>query len=288
MSVRKKNNHLSSIMSHHDTDTTAMPSQEKQQQQGEEEDVGKTSSPGKTTENVLFVWDTIIGSTIRLGSDTVNTTEHIQNNDKKEFLLFYFAAKTSRACQTFTPKLLEFYQTMNHHVTTGKDNKQTKKHHMIEIIYVPSDRTVEEFEEYYTTTKTPWYAIDIVQNATKRLLYEKFRITTIPTIIVLDAKMGLWITADGYNDILKHPKNDNYNDVIEKWRSMTPISINVGVAITLSQPKNHSLTIFQRLLLIILFGSFFFSQYLYYYYIKGNYESTAVLMTNDTTSEDEF
>ena len=90
-------------------------------------------------------------------------------------------------CKTFSPKLIQFYNTVNNNSNnTTTTNKTTKDN--LEIIYISSDRDASSFNDYYG--KMPWLAAmpacgdhDARDRAGK--LAEMFKIqvsgTTLPT-----------------------------------------------------------------------------------------------------------
>jgi hypothetical protein len=58
-----------------------------------------------------------------------------------------------------------------------------------------------------------------------------FQIKGIPTLIVLDRTTGLFITNDARTHIMSHPTSSNksYSSVIEKWKSIEPVTIEEGI-----------------------------------------------------------
>jgi nucleoredoxin len=98
----------------------------------------------------------------------------------KDLVLLYFSASWCPPCKTFSPLLIDFYNKI------GKDAK-------LEVIYVASDRTIDDFKAYYG--KMPWLAIPSDEGAAsiKNGLAEKLKITGIPTLVVLD-KTGKFVT----------------------------------------------------------------------------------------------
>jgi nucleoredoxin len=146
---------------------------------------------------------------------------------KKQFVLLYFSASWCPPCQSFTPVLADFYQQHSN---------------VLDIIYIPSDRTKEEFIEYYTK-KMPWYTLhpfldtgtnndatkNDATNEVRRKLAITFQIKGIPTLIVLDKNTGYFITNNGRMDLLNNGIGKSYNTIIEKWKSKTPVPIEEGI-----------------------------------------------------------
>ena len=65
--------------------------------------------------------------------------------NEKKLLLLYFSGSFCPISRAFTPRLKDFYDEVNF------ENK------MIEIIYVPFDKTEEEFNQYFRNM--PWVAV---------------------------------------------------------------------------------------------------------------------------------
>lgn len=254
------------------------------------------------SQDVTFVWDTLLGTKLRLNKDHVNTSDHLDNNDI-EFICLYFSAHWCPPCQTFTPQLIDFYNKINITKTDDKISKRssktkaTKNKKLIEIIYVPSDRNVTEFETYYKTM--PWYSIDVINNTEKKLLASMFTINSIPTMIVLNGKNGLFITNNGRNDIIETIKNKNYEAVLEKWRSITPVPIEESSLMS-SASTDSILTMLKDIGMkfitnpMYIFGMLYIAKWFYRHYIKPDSTSptmidgNVVVDDNEVVPDDEF
>lgn len=82
----------------------------------------------------------------------------------------FFSANWCPPCHTFLPILIDFYNEIN---------LETK---ILEIIYVPRDKSKEEFEEHYE--KMPWISIPYGDSRNRRLV-EAHDIKGIPILYVL-------------------------------------------------------------------------------------------------------
>jgi nucleoredoxin len=134
----------------------------------------------------------------------------------RDLVLLYFSASWCPPCQAFSPVLKDFYGLL-------------QEAHKFEIVYVSSDRTLGDFEEYYGIM--PWLAIPMTRGAPeiKKILSRLLQIRGIPTLIVLDPKTGKFITNDAKIDILGAAGNLNkYKEIIAKWKSMEPVPIEEG------------------------------------------------------------
>ena len=85
----------------------------------------------------------------------------------------------STACRAFTPVLSEMYETL-------KDSFPAQG---IEIVFVSSDRAVNEFRQYYASM--PWLAIPFESlGFYKQLLDTTYQVRGIPSLVILDSLSG--------------------------------------------------------------------------------------------------
>ena len=153
-----------------------------------------------------FSFSSFLGETLleKVGKKEKKTADLMKG---KELVLLYFSAKWCGPCRAFSPLLTDFY------------NKYAKSE-KLEIVYVSSDNSIEEFEEYYK--KMPWLAISPVQGSAviKRKLAETFGIMGIPTLVVMTST-GEFITSSAREEVTKAGK-DNGKTVIQTWKSTEP------------------------------------------------------------------
>jgi nucleoredoxin len=120
----------------------------------------------------------------------------------------YFSAHWCPPCQSFTPLLKEFYNN-----TKGQ----------IEIVYISSDRTMEEFNDYYG--KMPWLALPTDGDAAqiKNKLAEKFKIRGIPALIILNKK-GHIVTDQAKKQVMKCYSRGSM-DLIDSWKATKAVPV---------------------------------------------------------------
>ncbi|XP_067671480.1 nucleoredoxin-like [Haliotis asinina] len=106
----------------------------------------------------------------------------------------YFSAHWCPPCRGFTPALAEFYKKM--------------KSKGLEIVFVSSDRDEDSFNGYYETM--PWLAVSFADRGRKQQLCDKFGVTGIPTLVLLDGKTGEMITKDGRGVVQTDPNGDKF------------------------------------------------------------------------------
>ena len=87
------------------------------------------------------------------------------------FFGLYFSAHWCPPCRNFTPKLKNFYEVVN------KNQKQ------IEIIFVTSDKSEAEFNEYFGSM--PWISLPFKDESIDNLK-QTFEVMGIPTFLVFN------------------------------------------------------------------------------------------------------
>ena len=126
------------------------------------------------------------------------------------FFGLYFSAHWCPPCRGFTPKLINFYEVAN------KTSKQ------LEIIFVSSDKTEAEFNEYFGTM--PWLSIPFKDEAIQNLK-DAFDIMGIPTFLVFNSE-GKLIDGKARTTVdNRYPKN-GYSEqttktIIDIWSGKT-------------------------------------------------------------------
>lgn len=151
--------------------------------------------------------DQLLGSSLLQKADGTKVDTKKALKDKK-LVGLYFSASWCPPCKAFSPLLIDFY------------NKVSKE---VEIVYVSSDQSTEEFENYYK--KMPWLAIPTDKESTqlKHGLAKVFGIQGIPTLIILDAQTGRFVTADARSDVQSN-KGDP-KEVVNKWTQIESIPV---------------------------------------------------------------
>jgi nucleoredoxin len=130
----------------------------------------------------------------------------------KDLILLYFSASWCPPCKTFSPLLIDFYNNIS------KDAK-------LEVIYVASDRTVDDFKAYYG--KMPWLAVPSDEGAAaiKNGLAEKLKITGIPTLVVLD-KAGNFVTDQAREPVTAAAADKTKSmDLCQEWKEAESVPL---------------------------------------------------------------
>eukprot|EP00538_Stauroneis_constricta_P002755 CAMPEP_0119555464 /NCGR_PEP_ID=MMETSP1352-20130426/7667_1 /TAXON_ID=265584 /ORGANISM="Stauroneis constricta, Strain CCMP1120" /LENGTH=268 /DNA_ID=CAMNT_0007602227 /DNA_START=213 /DNA_END=1019 /DNA_ORIENTATION=- len=147
----------------------------------------------------------------KVGKPAEKTTALLEG---KDLVCLYFSASWCPPCKKFSPILGEFYETC------AKDGK-------VEIVYVSSDRSIPEFEEYYG--KMPFLAIPATDGAAqiKNNLSQLLKIQGIPTLIVLNVKTGEFVTDTARDDVAKVGGRNKEQGMalIEAWKQMETVPI---------------------------------------------------------------
>eukprot|EP01060_Flectonema_neradi_P040006 TRINITY_DN8997_c1_g1_i1.p1 TRINITY_DN8997_c1_g1~~TRINITY_DN8997_c1_g1_i1.p1 ORF type:complete len:4144 (+),score=716.08 TRINITY_DN8997_c1_g1_i1:58-12489(+) len=98
----------------------------------------------------------------------------------------YVSGSWCGPCKKFTPFLVRLYER----VLKGRG---------CEVIFVSSDKTKAEFEEYHSTM--PWPAVPY---AAANPVAKALGVSSIPTLLLFDAATGSLITDDGVGALMKH------------------------------------------------------------------------------------
>ncbi|ESO89073.1 hypothetical protein LOTGIDRAFT_183025 [Lottia gigantea] len=115
---------------------------------------------------------------------------------KDKYVGLYFSAHWCPPCKGFTPVLAEFY---------NKLNAEGKK---LEIIFISSDRSAEEFKNYFDSM--PWLAIDISETDITKQIKEKYGIRGIPNFTLLDGETGETIHQNARNEVTSDTEGKNF------------------------------------------------------------------------------
>jgi len=109
-------------------------------------------------------------------------------------IAIYFSAHWCPPCRNFTPKLADAYMKQ----------LQAKS---LAVVFVSSDRDQTAFRSYFDSM--PWLALPFGARAQKQALSEKFSVTGIPKLIILDAN-GQLVTEDGRAKVMADPSGQSW------------------------------------------------------------------------------
>ena len=138
-------------------------------------------------------------------------------------IIFYFSryqCQTYRCppCRAFTPILCQFY------TKCCLGNK-------VQIVFVSLDRDDASFNEYFQ--KMPWASLpfDNESSTVKKNLSESLKVSGIPSLVVLDAKTGYFITDNAKLEISNLGKEliNGGSALIASWKEMVAVDIKEGV-----------------------------------------------------------
>lgn len=141
-------------------------------------------------------------------TNTVNKITH-------QFHRLNISTHSQPPCQAFSPLLKEFYK----HVAQN-----------VEIIYISSDRALEDFEAYFGTM--PWLSLPAVGTADiKNQLAQTCKITGIPALLVLERATGHYVTNQNARQEVEKWKNNGGDKqgalrVVEQWKASPAVPLN--------------------------------------------------------------
>ena len=128
---------------------------------------------------------TLFGSQLTSKSGTVNTSEALAG---KKHVMIYFSAHWCPPCRGFTPVLAEKF--------SAKADANG-----IAVVFVSSDRDQAAFDEYFGSM--PWLALPFSERDAKQKLGEKYGVSGIPCLVVLDDQGNL-VTKEGRAEVDKY------------------------------------------------------------------------------------
>ena len=157
-----------------------------------------------------------------LGGQLRYMAEHVDSSSAfagKSYIGIYFAAQWCAACRAFTPHLIQWY---NKHATRLG----------LEVVLVSSDSDPHSFEEFFGSM--PWLALPYASRSLKEAISKRFRLTGIPTLVIVDAQTGQLCTTDGRKQVLMDSAGERFpwvpkaflevltGDVLETDGTLTP------------------------------------------------------------------
>ena len=123
-----------------------------------------------------------------LGDKLISNTGEVKVEDalSAPVIAVYFSAHWCPPCRGFTPILAENYK---------KWNAEKKR---IEIIFISRDRDQKGFDEYFKDM--PWLAIPFTNSEVINKLKNKYKISGIPSLIIVDKK-GEALSIEARDDV---------------------------------------------------------------------------------------
>lgn len=160
-----------------------------------------TTGEGKTGEksSSLDIIKGIVGNDIIDKEQKSFICEELLEN---KIILIYCGSSWSEPDKIFFPKLSKLYNEMK------EDQIQ------FEIIYNSWDKTEDEYNEYIK--EMPWYSIPFKDENIRKTINSKYRVTAIPTIIVLDNN-GNCLNNNAYEMI----EEDLESHLLYPWTKQT-------------------------------------------------------------------
>merc|ERR1711939_187558 len=114
---------------------------------------------------------------------------------EKQVVGLYFSAHWCPPCRGFTPKLAEAY-------------KKISADKSFEIVFISSDRDEAAFASYHA--EMPFLALPFAERDVKKALSKRFKVSGIPSLILLDGATGAVLSKDGRRIIDSDPAGENF------------------------------------------------------------------------------
>ena len=203
------------------------------------------ASPAASSDSTVTM-ESLLGPKLLKGVSESGSTTSLLKDTK--LVALYFSAHWCPPCQKFTPMLKEFYSN-----TSRQD---------FQVVYISSDKTLDEFKGYYGSM--PWLAIPTDAEAAKikTELARRFNLSGIPTLIVLDAKTGLFVTSQARQqvcDLGEAPSKDVARKLVDAWIAQDKVPIDQ--AHLLDPPMN----MFMQVLMAVLKNPMYMFAMLYFF-----------------------
>nr|XP_053635449.1 nucleoredoxin-like [Cherax quadricarinatus] len=109
----------------------------------------------------------------------------------------YFSAHWCPPCRVFTPQLVALYKHL-------KENTK----HQLEVIFVSSDTEEAAFHDYYSSM--PWLALPFTETKRKIRLSRQYRVSGIPSLVLVDSRSGRLLTKAGREMVTNDPEALNF------------------------------------------------------------------------------
>jgi len=136
----------------------------------------------------------LIGKTLlRADGSSVETSSLTSD---RPIIGLFFSASWCPPCQGFSGKLLDFYNKYH-----GSDPSKT-----FEVVQISSDRDEQGFQQF--VQNTPWLSLPFVDRERKARLSKKFKVQSIPALVIVNGSTGQLITTDGRNSVLDDPNGE--------------------------------------------------------------------------------
>lgn len=108
----------------------------------------------------------------------------------------YFSAHWCPPCNLFTPELVGWYNRLR---TSGKD---------IQVVFISFDNNEEDYEEHFSTMD--WLGLPFKHREIKANLVRKYKISGVPSLILINAHTSSLISKDGRYYVLNDRDGDGF------------------------------------------------------------------------------
>lgn len=123
---------------------------------------------------------------------------------ESKVVAIYFSAHWCGPCRQFTPVLRQFYEVLK---ANGAN---------IEIVFVSSDSSEEEFQDYFQNNHGDWLAVQFGSSAHDALI-EHYQVRGIPTLVVVDGS-GTSVVSNPIRDVAAARSVDKVMKTYSKWK----------------------------------------------------------------------
>lgn len=175
--------------------------------------------------------EALFGETLQGKDGEVSTSKALSG---AKAVALYFSAHWCGPCRGFTPEFAKWYTN-------------DLKAKGLEVVFVSSDKDDSSFKEYFA--EQPWLALPYSARDKSNELSEKFEVSGIPSIAIVDSE-GNTITTDGRSAISEDPKGEHF-----PWKPMSMTEIWEGVQLVKGSTRVHHKDAFEGKKAIALYFS---------------------------------
>jgi nucleoredoxin len=137
-----------------------------------------------------------------LGTSVVDNSKQLipvaSLNGHEEVLGLYFAARWHPQSCGFTNHLVKLHSKLSDR---------------LQVVYISSDENIQQWTTFFA--KMPWLAVPFNDRSRTESLSEKYKVRSLPTLVLIDSVTGTVINPDACDDVMQDPTGARF-----PWKSL--------------------------------------------------------------------